>query len=136
MNCSGHGTSLAQESNRIDIDPELKDDWGVPALRVTYKDHPDDMKHAKWQVERAVEIMDAAGAKQIVPGEIVRRLAGSTCSALAAWAMILQARSSTSTTAPMMCGTCSCATAPAWSHQAVASPHKPSKPWPSAPQST
>jgi choline dehydrogenase-like flavoprotein len=70
MNCSGHGTSLAQESNRVDIDPEMKDDWGVPSIRVTYKDHPDDMKHAKWQVERAVEIMDAAGAKQIVPGEI------------------------------------------------------------------
>lgn len=70
MNCSGHGTSLAQESNRIDIDPELKDAWGVPAMRVTYKDHPDDVKHAAWQVERAVEIMDAAGAKQIVPGEV------------------------------------------------------------------
>lgn len=70
MNCSGHGTSLAQATNRVDIDPELKDDWGVPAIRVTYRDHPDDVKHAKWQVERAVEIMDAAGAVQIVPGEI------------------------------------------------------------------
>lgn len=70
MNCSGHGTSLAQETNRIDIDPELKDAWGVPSIRVTYKDHPDDVKHAKWQVERAVEIMDAAGAVQVVPGEV------------------------------------------------------------------
>ena len=69
MSCSGHGTSLAQETNRIDIDPELKDDWGIPAMRVTYKDHPDDVKHAAWQVERAVEIMDAAGAKEIVPAE-------------------------------------------------------------------
>ncbi|MGZ6013043.1 MAG: GMC family oxidoreductase [Caulobacteraceae bacterium] len=66
MNCAGHGTSLAQETNRVDIDPELKDAWGVPAMRVTYKDHPDDVKHANWQVERAKEIMDAAGAKQIV----------------------------------------------------------------------
>jgi choline dehydrogenase-like flavoprotein len=66
MNCAGHGTSLAQETNRVDIDPELKDDWGVPAMRVTYQDHPDDVKHANWQVERAKEIMDAAGAKQIV----------------------------------------------------------------------
>ena len=69
MNCSGHGTSLAQETNRIDIDPELKDAWGVPSMRVTYKDHPDDKKHAAWLVQRAVEIMDAAGAKQIVPAE-------------------------------------------------------------------
>ncbi len=70
MNCAGHGTSLAQETNRVDIDPELKDDWGVPAMRVTYKDHPDDVSHAKWQVDRAVEIMDAAGAKEIVPGDV------------------------------------------------------------------
>ena len=70
MNCSGHGTSLAQETNRVDIDPELKDDWGVPAIRVTYKDHPDDLKHANWLVERAVEIMDAAGAVQIDRGEV------------------------------------------------------------------
>jgi choline dehydrogenase-like flavoprotein len=70
MSCSGHGTSLAQETNRVDIDPELKDAWGVPAMRVTYKDHPDDLKHAKWLVDRSVEIMDAAGAKEIVPGEV------------------------------------------------------------------
>jgi hypothetical protein len=70
MNCAGHGTSLAQETNRIDIDPDLKDAWGVPAMRVTYKDHPDDMKHAQFMVDRAVEIMDAAGAVQIVPSEV------------------------------------------------------------------
>ena len=70
MNCAGHGTSLAQETNRVDIDPDLKDDWGVPAIRVTYKDHPDDIKHAQWQADRAVEIMDAAGARQIVRSEI------------------------------------------------------------------
>lgn len=70
MTCSGHGTSLAQETNRIDIDPELKDDWGVPAIRVTYKDHPDDMKHANFLADRAVEIMEAAGAAQVVRSEI------------------------------------------------------------------
>jgi len=51
-------------------DPELTDDWGVPAIRVTYQDHPDDVKHANWLVQRAVEIMDAAGATQVVPGEV------------------------------------------------------------------
>jgi len=70
MNCAGHGTSLAQPTNRIDIDPELKDDWGVPSMRVTYKDHPDDMQHAAFMRDRAAEIMDAAGAVQVVPGEV------------------------------------------------------------------
>lgn len=76
MTCSGHGTSLARETNRVDIDPELKDAWGVPAIRVTYEDHPDDIKHAKWQVDRAVEIMDAAGAVQIVPSEVEKASGG------------------------------------------------------------
>jgi choline dehydrogenase-like flavoprotein len=70
MSVSGHGTSLALETNCVDLDPELKDAWGIPAIRVTYKDHPDDMKHAAWQRDRAVEIMDAAGAKQIEAREI------------------------------------------------------------------
>ncbi|MBU6267190.1 MAG: GMC family oxidoreductase [Sphingomonadales bacterium] len=70
MNCAGHGTSLAVESNRIDIDPELKDAWGVPSIRVTHRDHPDDIKHATWQIERVREIMDAAGATEIVPTEV------------------------------------------------------------------
>jgi choline dehydrogenase-like flavoprotein len=75
MSCAGHGTSLAQPTNRVDIDPELKDAWGVPAIRVTYKDHADDLKHANWQMERAREIMDAAGAAQIV-GEPVGETRG------------------------------------------------------------
>ena len=70
MTCSGHGTSLAQETNRVDIDPELKDAWGVPAIRVTYQDHADDVKHANWQADRAVEIMEAAGAKQVVRNSV------------------------------------------------------------------
>jgi len=70
MNCAGHGTSLAQETNRVDIDPELKDAWGVPSIRVTYKDHPDDVKHANWQADRAVEIMEAAGAQQVVRSHV------------------------------------------------------------------
>ncbi len=77
MNCAGHGTSLPQATNRIDLDPELKDAWGIPAMRITYKDHPDDVKHAKFLVDRAVEIMDAAGAVQIDPGE-VREAGGSS----------------------------------------------------------
>lgn len=58
-----HGTSLAVESNGFSLDPELKDAWGLPALRMTYKDHPDDLKFMAWMRERALELLDAAGAK-------------------------------------------------------------------------
>ncbi|PYX11490.1 MAG: gluconate 5-dehydrogenase, partial [Acidobacteria bacterium] len=40
----GHTTALPQESNNITLDPEVKDGWGQPAIRVTYKSHPDDLK--------------------------------------------------------------------------------------------
>jgi choline dehydrogenase-like flavoprotein len=62
MLCESHSTSLPQPDNRIDIDPDLKDAWGVPAMRVTYRDHPDDMATAHFLQARAEEIMLAAGA--------------------------------------------------------------------------
>jgi choline dehydrogenase-like flavoprotein len=59
-----HGTSLAVESNSFSLDPDVKDAWGLPALRMTFKDHPNDLKLAEWMKDRAMEILDAAGAKQ------------------------------------------------------------------------
>jgi choline dehydrogenase-like flavoprotein len=58
-----HGTSLAVETNSFSLDPDLKDAWGVPALRMTFRDHPNDLKLAEWMKARAMEILDAAGAK-------------------------------------------------------------------------
>jgi choline dehydrogenase-like flavoprotein len=46
MLAAGHTTTLAVEANAVDLDPTLKDAWGVPAMRVTYREHPDDMKFA------------------------------------------------------------------------------------------
>jgi choline dehydrogenase-like flavoprotein len=65
MVSAGHSTSLALESNSVSIDPTLKDAWGIPAIRVTYKDHPDDLKFAKFLQDRSYEIMEAAGAQKI-----------------------------------------------------------------------
>jgi choline dehydrogenase-like flavoprotein len=56
------GTSLPLASNNVSLDPEVKDAWGLPALRVTYKDHPDDVKLIQWLTDRALELFDAAGA--------------------------------------------------------------------------
>jgi choline dehydrogenase-like flavoprotein len=60
----GHGTSLPVEDNSFSIDPDVKDAWGLPALRLTYKDHPDDLKLAHWLAARSNELLEAAGAKQ------------------------------------------------------------------------
>ncbi len=57
-----HGTSLPLEANSIGIDPSLKDAWGLPCMRVTYQDHPDDLKCAEFLTARAMDIAHAAGA--------------------------------------------------------------------------
>jgi choline dehydrogenase-like flavoprotein len=58
-----HGTSLPVESNNFTLDPDVKDAWGLPALRMTFRDHPNDLKMMAWMQDRAMEILDAAGAK-------------------------------------------------------------------------
>jgi choline dehydrogenase-like flavoprotein len=73
MVAAGHTTSLALASNSVTIDPVLKDSWGVPALRVTYRDHPDDLAIAKFLQDRCHEIMDAAGARRIWRAPVAER---------------------------------------------------------------
>jgi choline dehydrogenase-like flavoprotein len=58
-----HGTSLPVESNGFSLDPTVKDAWGLPALRMTFRDHPNDLQMMNWMKDRALEILDAAGAK-------------------------------------------------------------------------
>jgi len=65
MQVACHSTSLPLESNNITIDPAVKDAWGIPALRVTYKDHPDDLAIARFLQDRGAEILDAAGALRV-----------------------------------------------------------------------
>jgi choline dehydrogenase-like flavoprotein len=59
-----HGTSLPLEANSIAIDPDLKDAWGLPCMRVTYKDHADDLKNAQFLASHAQQIAEAAGARK------------------------------------------------------------------------
>jgi choline dehydrogenase-like flavoprotein len=59
-----HTTSLAQESSTITLDPDLKDAWGVPAIRTTFTEHPNDMKLYQFFMDRCIELLDAAGAKK------------------------------------------------------------------------
>ena len=64
MNVDGHSTSLPLETNTISLDPDMKDAWGLPAMRVTYKDHPDDLAMMRFLQDRAIEILEAAGARR------------------------------------------------------------------------
>jgi choline dehydrogenase-like flavoprotein len=57
-----HATSLPVETNSVSLDPTVKDAWGLPAIRVTFADHPNDTKLNAFFRDRGVEWLDAAGA--------------------------------------------------------------------------
>ena len=83
MVVAGSTTSLPLETNTITLDPELRDPWGRSAIRVTYRDHPDDLAMAAFLQDRAVDILEAAGANRIwrepvLPSTIGAHLLG-TC---------------------------------------------------------
>jgi choline dehydrogenase-like flavoprotein len=58
-------TQLPVETNTIDLDPELKDAWGLPAMRVTMTSHPNDYKAMEFFRQKSIEILQAAGAKTV-----------------------------------------------------------------------
>jgi choline dehydrogenase-like flavoprotein len=70
MQVACHGTSLPIESNNITLDPSLKDAWGLPAIRATYEDHPDDLATARFLQDRGAEILEAAGALRVTKAPI------------------------------------------------------------------
>jgi choline dehydrogenase-like flavoprotein len=70
MNVDGHSTSLPLETNTISLDPEVKDAWGLPAMRVTYKDHPDDLAMMRFLQNKAIDVLEAAGARRTWRGPV------------------------------------------------------------------
>ena len=67
MSLLAHATSLPLEKNTVTLDPDHKDAWGLPAVRITFDNHPDDIANLKWLQERQHEIFHAMGAKKIWP---------------------------------------------------------------------
>ncbi|HKA18999.1 MAG TPA: GMC family oxidoreductase [Blastocatellia bacterium] len=70
VNASGHTTSLPVEANSISLDPNVKDAYGLPAVRVTYKDHPEDMKTMQFFQARCKELLEATAAKKVWAREL------------------------------------------------------------------
>ncbi len=65
MRLLAHSTCLPVETNSISLDPNLKDAWGLPALRMTFRNHPDDLSILRFLQARCKEILEACGAKKI-----------------------------------------------------------------------
>lgn len=70
VNASGHTTSLPVETNSISLDPNVRDTWGLPAVRVTYKDHPEDMKTMQFFQARCKDLLEATQPKKVWTREL------------------------------------------------------------------
>ena len=60
-----HLTALPVETNTVTLDPDHRDQWGRPGIRLTYRDHADDVKTMEWFRDRAHELLEAAGATHV-----------------------------------------------------------------------
>jgi choline dehydrogenase-like flavoprotein len=57
----GFGEVLPRYENAVDIDPELKDAWGIPVLRFSYRFGENEMKMARDMAVAGREMFEAAG---------------------------------------------------------------------------
>jgi choline dehydrogenase-like flavoprotein len=69
---------LAVETNQVDLDPTVRDAWGMPVARITHTPHANDFALANWTVAKGAEILDAAGAAKSIP-VYMDRITGNTC---------------------------------------------------------
>jgi len=58
-------TQMPLETNRVDLDPDVKDEWGLPAMRITSTSHPDDIKNMEFFRQKSIEVLQAAGATKV-----------------------------------------------------------------------
>ena len=65
MTITSFVTQLPLETNRVDLDPDVKDAWGLPAMRITSSAHADDKKSMEFFRQKSIEVLEAAGAKKI-----------------------------------------------------------------------
>ncbi|MGH9348516.1 MAG: GMC oxidoreductase [Vicinamibacterales bacterium] len=67
----GFGEVLPRKENRVTLDPDVKDAWGIPVLRFDYQFGDNELKMASHMADSIEEMLIAAGAEDI---RIVREL--------------------------------------------------------------
>jgi choline dehydrogenase-like flavoprotein len=61
----GFGEVLPRKENRVTLDPDVKDAWGLPVLRFDYRFSDNELKMAKDMADTLDEMLTAAGAENI-----------------------------------------------------------------------
>lgn len=54
--------AMPQEHNRVDIDPDVRDAWGVPVARITHSWMPLDLEIANFVMDKEEQLLKEAGA--------------------------------------------------------------------------
>jgi glucoside 3-dehydrogenase (cytochrome c) catalytic subunit len=67
----GFGEVLPRYENAVDIDPELKDAWGIPVLRFSYRFGENEMNMAKDMAVAGREMFEAAGFEIVTTNDKV-----------------------------------------------------------------
>lgn len=57
------GETISHYDNRVELDPEVSDPWGVPVARTHYKHHAYDLELSKYALDRVAQVMVDAGAE-------------------------------------------------------------------------
>ena len=65
ISIGGFGEVLARYENSVDLDPNVKDAWGIPALRFNYRFGENELAMARDMVVTAEEMLRAAGCENI-----------------------------------------------------------------------
>jgi choline dehydrogenase-like flavoprotein len=65
LSIGGFGEVLPRKENRVLLDLETKDAWGIPVLRFDYRFGDNELKMAKDMADTAEEMLKAVGAENI-----------------------------------------------------------------------
>ena len=61
------GEDMPQETNRVTLNPEVKDDFGLPAPNVNFDDHPNDVAMRNHAYAKGEAMYRAVGATRVFP---------------------------------------------------------------------
>ena len=65
MSLYGFGECLPNESNRVELDPDVVDAWGVPALKITCRWGENERAMFDDMADSAAEMLEAAGVRNV-----------------------------------------------------------------------
>jgi len=87
LSASGWGETLPHEDNRVTLDPDVKDKWGIPAARIDVRWRENERAMDKDMQAAMAEMLDAAGCTDIrthgsnnPPGHCIHEMGGARMS--------------------------------------------------------